>query len=392
MNWKRDMILFKEEGSYSCFPTLEQLPDGRLMVAVTQREFPSHNSKGRLRVFISEGDGEQWLETHDSTLSPLWSGATGKYRCVLNDGTWLDMGAGGRGGHFDAPEVRPISERAGWEARRYSTYDHENDPNLFYLSGKDLHIGTSRDGGATWQRRAIPAPPDMLNLNGFRGLRLQDGTLLFPVGGVVDNPALDLPAAKGWTWRQYMVRSTDNGATWEWVPVVEDPRGGCTEEISLVELGGGRILAMTRAHRPGPTGYLWQQWSVDNGHSWSEPVETQVWGYPAHLLLLRDGRILCSSGYRFKPAGIRAVVRDDGGRSWDVANERILREDGGTPAQGWGAEQLEKAKQRGVSGADLGYPFSVELADGAILTVYYFTGTDGVTHAAATKWRLEGAL
>ena len=27
MSWKRDIAIFKEEGSYSCFPTLEQLPD-----------------------------------------------------------------------------------------------------------------------------------------------------------------------------------------------------------------------------------------------------------------------------------------------------------------------------------------------------------------------------
>ena len=119
-------------------------------------------------------------------------------------------------------------------------------------------------------------------------------------------------------------------------------------------------------------------------------METQIWGYPCHLLRLADGRILCTYGYRFKPAGIRAVLSNDGGWSWDLKRERILRDDGGTPAQGWGPKQLEKFKERGVAGADLGYPFSAQLADGAILTVYYFTGTDGITHAAATKWCLAG--
>jgi hypothetical protein len=72
-----------------------------------------------------------------------------------------------------------------------------------------------------------------------------------------------------------------------------------------------------------------------------------------------------------------------------VANEHILRDDGGTAAQGWGPAHDEVVKERGVSGSDLGYPFSVELAEGAILTVYYFTGRDGVTHVVATKWWLE---
>ena len=392
MSWKRDIAIFKEEGSYSCFPTLEQLPDGCLVVAVTQREWPSHSSQGRMRVLVSQDGGKSWEETHDRALPALWPGATGKFRCVLGDGTWLDMGAGGWGGDFDAPEVLPIGQRAEWEAKRYCTRDCENDPGLFYLSGKDLHIGKSRAGGATWQRQAIPAPEEMVNLNGFRGLRLRDGTLLFPVGGAVDHPGLDLRAVEGAVWRQYVARSTDDGATWEWAQMIEDPCGVYTEEVTLLEVADNRLLAMVRCHRPGPTGYLWQQWSEDGGKSWSQPVETPVWGYPCHLLKLQDGRLLCTYGYRFKPAGIRAVLSEDKGWSWDVQHERILRDDGGTPARGWGPEQLAKFAERGVAGADLGYPFSAQLADGAILTVYYFTGSDGITHAAATRWSIDGDL
>ena len=392
MTWKRDIIIFKQEGSYSCFPMLDQLPDGRLVVPLTQRDWPSHNSKGRTRVFSSNDGGTGWQESHDGSLPALWKGATGKFRCTLDDGTWLDVGAGGRGGHFDAPEVLPAARRAQWEEKRYATHDHENDPGLFYLSGKDLNIGKSRDGGSSWQKQAIPAPADMLFLCGFRGLRLQDGTLLFPCGGQVDEPGLDLRVPEGATWRQYMARSTDDGASWELAPMAEDPNGGYTEEVALLALGADRLLALVRVHRPGPTGYLWQQWSNDNGQTWSEPVETRIWGYPPHLLALQDGRILCSYGYRFKPAGIRAVLSNDGGRSWEMEEVRILRDDGGTPARGWGPEQLEKARERGVSGADLGYPFSTQLADGTIVTVYYFTESDGITHAAATRWRLDDDL
>ena len=71
MKLQRDIIIFKKEGSYSCFPVLEQLADGRLMVALTQREFPSHNSKGRLRLFLAAADGEHWQETTDSSLAPM---------------------------------------------------------------------------------------------------------------------------------------------------------------------------------------------------------------------------------------------------------------------------------------------------------------------------------
>ena len=36
---------------------------------------------------------------------------------------------------------------------------------------------------------------------------------------------------------------------------------------------------------------------------------------------------------------------------------------------------------------DLGYPISTQLEDGAILTVYYITLDDGITHCACTRWR-----
>lgn len=386
MTWKRDFVIFKQEGSYSCFPGLEHLTDGRLVVSFIQRDWPSHNATGRIRALVSKDDAQTWSESLDPTLAALWPGATGKFRCTLADGTWLDMGAGGLDGHFDDPAVRPLAERAQWIAQGYHTSDHEQDPDLFYLAGRDLHIGLSRDRGKTWQRQTAAAPADLRNLSGFRGLRLRDNTLLFPVGGPPAGKAM------GTAWRQYMARSTDQGQTWKWTLIVDDPHGFCTEEVTLLELDSGLVLALTRAHRPGPTGYLWQQWSADGGRSWSEPVETQIWGYPCHLLQLPDGRILCTYGYRFRPAGIRAVLSADGGRSWDMANARVLRDDGGTPAQGWGPDQLAKFKQRGVAGADLGYPHSTQLADGSILTVYYFTGTDGITHVAGSQWRLEGSL
>ena len=101
--------------------------------------------------------------------------------------------------------------------------------------------------------------------------------------------------------------------------------------------------------------------------TWSEALRTAIWGYPVDLTKLRDGRILCSFGYRRDPKGIRAVLSSDGGVTWDTDNTYVLRDDGV---------------------GDLGYPGSVQLPDGSILTVYYITLADGVTHSAATRWEL----
>lgn len=101
-----------------------------------------------------------------------------------------------------------------------------------------------------------------------------------------------------------------------------------------------------------------------------------MWGWPAHVLELKDGRLLCSYGYRRAPLGVRATLSHDGGKTWDYANEMVIRDDGGAP--------------------DLGYPTSIQLADGRVLLAYYINhekptaskaealATEGNTHPRLT--------
>jgi hypothetical protein len=79
--------------------------------------------------------------------------------------------------------------------------------------------------------------------------------------------------------------------------------------------------------------------------------------------------LLCSYGYRREPFGVRACVSEDQGATWKIEQEIVLRDDGGS--------------------RDLGYPSSVQLADGTLVTVYYIHGPDGVRHIAATRWQIE---
>jgi hypothetical protein len=105
-----------------------------------------------------------------------------------------------------------------------------------------------------------------------------------------------------------------------------------------------------------------------------------MWGNPAHLLKLSDGRIVCAYGYRRDPMGVRACLSEDEGRSWDMDHEVVLRDDGGTVCSMWSPPRAE-------GGGDVGYPQSVELSNGRVLTVYYITLEDAVTHVAATIWK-----
>ncbi len=118
---------------------------------------------------------------------------------------------------------------------------------------------------------------------------------------------------------------------------------------------------------------LWLTWSDDAGKSWAEVRPTPLWGFPPHLARLSDGKVLCTYGHRRPPYGQRACVSEDG-LTWHPDREVVLRSD--------------------AENGDLGYPASVELAPGRMLTVYYQAPSEQ-PHLAkpciwGTYWELPG--
>ena len=162
-------------------------------------------------------------------------------------------------------------------------------------------------------------------------------------------------------------RSTDEGKTWTMlgdVPNTIDVAND-TCESHVVELDNGELLGSVRIHNPLRT--LFTR-STDGGRTWSTPEDPGFPGAPAHLLKHSSGAIVCVVGYRFEPFGERARVSYDGGHTW--SDDIILRDD--------------------APNGDLGYPASVQLPDGAILTVYYQAESNGEkTCLMGTLWRIR---
>jgi len=103
--------------------------------------------------------------------------------------------------------------------------------------------------------------------------------------------------------------------------------------------------------------------STDEGKSWSEPFP--ITGFneiPGHLVQLRNGRLLLTYGVRHFPVGVQAVVTDPEGRSWDLDNRIMLA---------WhGTTSFADGRPGGKN--TIGHPYTVELPDGGLLTVYYY--------------------
>lgn len=352
-------VIYRRDGYYCSFPQLDHLPDGRLAVVVPVSSFRDHTvvwsseACDEWVVLVSTDQGTTWQETDDPAVPYNWPTGLPRARksgcsaAVMPDGSYVITGA-------ESWQLWSSGRREEAEGQGRAVRAHPVDAGAILVGGQEMFSQRSTDGGRTWERREWVFP-GFGCLNVFpQGAYLKDGTILFPMYGTYP----------GGDSQSYVWRSADYGGTWRLIPMGGSaPPGGAPNETAFVEVSRGRILALFRTQS---NDYLSQSWSDDSGRTWSHPFRTGIWGVPANLLKLRDGRVLCTYGYRRDPMGVRAVASNDGGETWDLDNIYVLRDDGGT--------------------RDLGYPASTQLLDGSILTVYYMSGPDGVTYAAATRW------
>ena len=225
-----------------------------------------------------------------------------------------------------------------WESERLARWRAANNRLSAERRKQDLGVWMIRltDDGVTWSQRY-----DCLVDSPHGPIQLSDGRLLYA--------GKDL-------WRQGervgVCESTDDGQTWKWlsqIPVRDGDSHTEYHELHAVETEDGRIVCHVRNHNKANAGETLQCESADGGKTWSKPKSIGVWGLPSHLLRLRDNRLLMTYGHRRAPLGNQARLSTDHGRTW--------------------SDPIELSGD-GITG-DLGYPSTVELDDGTLVTVWY---------------------
>ena len=200
----------------------------------------------------------------------------------------------------------------------------------------DVWMKRSTDDGVTFSGRYSPL------VNSPHGpIQLADGRLLYA----------GKELWKG-EHRIGVTESHDAGVSWQWLaefPTRDGDKKDDYHELHAVETTDGRLITHIRNHNAKNARETLQSESDDGGKTWTTPHSIGVWGLPSHLLRLRDGRLLMSYGHRRLPFGNQARLSEDGGKSW---SEPITISDDG-------------------KGGDLGYPSTVELDDGSLVTVWY---------------------
>lgn len=320
------------------FPVAQQLHDGRL--AVVLRGGAGHvGIKGRLDIVFSADQGRTWSKP-----------------AVVNDSPADD-----RNPAFGQAKDGALVV-AFWRAAKetYQDYDTNTDSPEQPVN---TWVTRSADGGKTWSAAAEIDVRDIGYGSPYgKILTLPDRSMLMNVYGYGPRKA----GAKGdKTDHSYAYRSTDHGKTWARHGTI----GKGFNEAGLLALPDGSILAAMRS--AGDKANVWLTRGTDGGRTWAEPKEiTSPSAHPADLALLPDGRVLMVTGFRAGPFGVRGVVGDAAG-NFDWARRFIVADDSTNP--------------------DTGYPSSVALKDGRVLTFYYAVGSktrpEWGVHCALAEYR-----
>jgi len=394
-------VIYKDPTMQHCENqvVVKQLSDGQVMAVFNEERFPFHHDTGQTVLVRSFDGGVTWDPATRQVVKPYTS-TTGNWDCgllELQDGTLLInftlCAFFKRGLKPEQPSwfSGPVTEEWGdW------TWTH------WLKKWIGTYVVKSSDKGKTWSEM-IPVNVVPLTHAGTRlgCWQLPSGGILLGVYGRIKGFGEE---GQYETTRSALIRSDDNGENWEYYSTLGyDPASIIDyEEPALLRLKDGKLICFLRTHiQPsGDAKNLAYVVSEDDGFSWTLPKFTNIWGYPAELTPLQDGRYLMIYGYRRPPYGVRGIVSEDG-LTWDVKNEFVIRE-GGVPGKDYAGKPAPfKKDPYAGSGAQIdwknpgvyqhiGYPSVEQLKDGTILAAYHEWSDDPnpIQYVLGTRFEL----
>ncbi|HEY0549076.1 MAG TPA: sialidase family protein, partial [Verrucomicrobiae bacterium] len=345
----QDIVIYEDAKFYAAFPSMVRRPNGDLLVAfrrAPERRALGESSAGHtdpnsyLVLVRSRDDGKTWTREPELIYAHPFGGSQDPCMVPLRDGTilcasyaWARMQP-----NAIAKLKQPISRHG----------------DFVFLGG---FLVRSQDGARTWQGPIIPPPcQGEANLDIFgnpvpaynRGAMCEgkDKRLFWAVA-----------SSSGVTPKKsgvHLMISPDKGNSWQYsCPIAQDPKIEFNE-TSLYETPKSDLVAFVRSE--GFNDHTVIARSKDHGKSfvWED---SGFQGHPHYALPLPDNRVLLVYGYRHAPFGIRARVLDSECTNAAVAEEFVLRDDGGN--------------------GDLGYPWATMVSKNRALVVYYFNRADG---------------
>ena len=327
-------VISQQPQFYHGWPTVARRKNGELWVTWSGGREAHVCPFGQVKAMTSRAGGHTWTwprVLHDSAIDDRDSGVLETAQGTLITTTFSSLAYETGLAKAEQDGTWPTEKLVRWKAARDRLSSEERLKEL----GEWLLRSTN--GGLSWSERI----PSVVN-SPHGPIQLKDGRLLYA-------------GKQLWTGEKKIgvAESKDDGLTWQWLAGIPTREGDNAEnsyhELHAVEAADGTLIAQIRNHNKINAGETLQSESTDGGRTWNVPHSIGVWGLPSHLLKLRDGWLLMTYGHRRPPFGNQARLSDDNGKTWGEA--MILSGDG--------------------KGGDLGYPSTVELDDGSLLSVWY---------------------
>ena len=331
--------------SYCAWPNLTHLKDGAVGSLVFNK--PSHGGvEGDIEFWTSKDGGMPWVKrsivTHHEPGTVRMNVSGG----MNGDGTFIALVSG-----WQLEQRKPI-----------------RTDNIL----EDIWVCRSKDSGYTWGISKTFHP-------------LKGAGRFIPFGNIIEGDKGELVSAaydcrmadesrESRKSSSFIFKSVDNGIDWGKEKLIG---ADAFTETDILRTKDGCWIAAVRtlsdyAHPDNPHSSPWVTLFRSNrdGAGWEEETYLTLPGqHPGNLLRLTDGRILFTCGNRIPGNyGIFSRVSEDEGKSW--SQPLILIND--------------------LTSGDCGYPSTIQLDDGALVTAYYAKEAEYHYnyHMAVLRWKL----
>ena len=332
------------------WPRLTLLPNGEISALIWP--YPNHGFvQGAAECWNSADQGRTWQRVGVPVQNDPGFNRMNSAAGLADDGTYVVLLSG-----WPRPYLPPWKGTLEDEATLGETKPFKDARTLQAVPA------VSHDGGRTWERFATLTEP-----------LEPSGHALVPHGRIASLPNGELGAMFYFS-DPWFFTSADHGRTWKRrAPVTTDH---AHNETTWVRLANGDLLA---AARRSVNSCVDAFRSTDGGLTWKFEGPLSLNGqHPADFTQLPDGRLLISYGVR-NPGlwGVAVRFGDATGRNWSAPMMLVDFEDS--------IDHPQAANPR----PDGGYPSTVVLADGTLVTAYYCRGVPAHRryHMGVVRWK-----
>jgi len=332
-----NVVVYREKGRFGGWPANHGMWrwDNELLVGYSRGYYQDHGDRHHID---REKPEEHWLARSTD------GGATWVQEHPADQGYLIPEGESLHGTEKEGVAIPPAVPCPG--GIKFTHPDFALTMRMNSVDDGDSRFYYSYDRGKTWEGPFLfpnfEAPGSAARTDYI--VEDEDSCLFFSTAAKSD----------GQEGRVFCYRTDDGGKSFQFLSYIGPELGKGSFGImpSSVRLGEKELLVAQR-QRKGADRNIALHRSLDNGKTWiaePDPVESTGSGNPPAMIVLQDGRVCLTYGYRAEPFSICAKLSDDGGKTWGP--ELVIRNDGTTK--------------------DIGYPRTVQRPDGKVVTVYYF--------------------